>query len=441
MSALRQMRILYFAPRACWPLDTGAKLRNWHFVRQLSRFARVTYLSFADDGAVRNGRARMGGAGPAPQPMSDIARIADQVLTLTQERPNSLGKILRGAVGELPLVVLNYTTSAMRQELARVLDEGQFDAVQVESVHLAGYLPVLRAARDRPLLLCDWHNIESEVLSRYSKHAPDPLRGLAAFALASQLAGFERKVLGQFDAHLTVSERDRAKLLALRPGLRAFAVDNGVHVDAFPAGAGGAAPGPRRRVVFVGSMDYRPNAQAIVAFARDLWPAIHAARPAWRLTVVGRNPGPEVRALGALPGVEVTGTVPDVRPYYADALASVVPLRIGGGSRLKILEALAAGVPVVSTQLGAEGLALRDREHAIITRTVEEIGGALLELDADPGLRARLCAAGRALVQSRYDWSVVGDTLAGIYQELHAQRRGAAAPPAAARPSLSARPS
>ncbi|WP_437580020.1 glycosyltransferase family 4 protein [Sorangium sp. So ce887] len=427
MTAMRQMRILYFAPRACWPLDTGAKLRNWHFVRQLSRFARVTYLSFADDGAVRNGRARMGGAGPAPQSMNDIAQITDQVLTLTQERPNSLGKILRGAVGQLPLVVLNYTTDAMRQELARVLDAGRFDAVQVESVHLAGYLPLLRAARNRPLLLCDWHNIESEVLSRYSKHAPDPLRGLAAFALASQLAGFERKVLEQFDAHLTVSERDRAKLLALRPGLRAFAVDNGVHVDAFPAGAGGSEP--RRRIVFVGSMDYRPNAQAIVAFARDVWPAIHAARPAWRLTVVGRSPGPEVRALGALPGVEVTGTVPDVRPYYADALASVVPLRIGGGSRLKILEALAAGVPVVSTQLGAEGLALRDREHAIITRTVEEIRGALLELDADPALRARLAAAGRALVQSRYDWRVVGDTLARIYKQLIEQRRGAPAAP------------
>ncbi|WP_437649779.1 glycosyltransferase family 4 protein [Sorangium sp. So ce362] len=369
--------------------------------------------------------------------MNDIAQITDQVLTLTQERPNSLGKILRGAVGQLPLVVLNYTTDAMRQELARVLDTGQFDAVQVESVHLAGYLPLLRAARNRPLLLCDWHNIESEVLSRYSQHAPDPLRGLAAFALASQLAGFERKVLEQFDAHLTVSERDRAKLLALRPGLRAFAVDNGVHVDAFPAGAGGSEP--RRRIVFVGSMDYRPNAQAIVAFARDVWPAIHAARPAWRLTVVGRSPGPEVRALGALPGVEVTGTVPDVRPYYADALASVVPLRIGGGSRLKILEALAAGVPVVSTQLGAEGLALRDREHAIITRTVEEIRGALLELDADPALRARLAAAGRALVQSRYDWSVVGDTLARIYEQLAEQRRGA--PAASMHGSLAAPPS
>ncbi|WP_437802304.1 glycosyltransferase family 4 protein [Sorangium sp. So ce693] len=432
------MRILYFAPRACWPLDTGAKLRNWHFVRQLARFARVTYLSF-EDGVVRDGRVRMGGCGPVPPAMTEIAQITDQVVTLARERPNSIGKILLGAVGQLPLVVLNYTTNAMRQELARVLEQGQFDAVQVEGVHLAGYLPLLRAARNRPLLLCDWHNIESEVLVRYSKHAPDPLRGLAASALASQLAALERKMLEQFDAHITVSERDRAQLLALRPDLRAFAVDNGVDVDAF-AGTGHASePAQRRRVVFVGSMDYRPNAQAIVTFARDHWPAIHDARPEWRLTVVGRSPRPEVRALGALPAVEVTGTVPDVRPYYADAIASVVPLRIGGGSRLKILEALAAGVPVISTQLGAEGLTLRDREHALVTQTVEELRGALLELDADQALRARLVASGQALVQNRYDWSVVGDTLARIYQQLHQHRCGVPAAPAAE--SLSAPPS
>src|SRR5262249_31710007 len=139
----------------------------------------------------------------------------------------------------------------------------------------------------------------------------------------------------------------------------------------------------RKRILFVGSMDYHANVDAVTEFARESWPAIHAKRPDLIFTIVGRSPAREVRALAGAAGIEVTGTVRDVRPYYRDALASIVPLKIGGGSRLKIIEAMAAGTPVISTRLGAEGLAMSDGKTIIFAETSEDFCRAILNLSED----------------------------------------------------------
>ncbi|HEU4597991.1 MAG TPA: glycosyltransferase, partial [Pyrinomonadaceae bacterium] len=244
------------------------------------------------------------------------------------------------------------------------------------------------------------------------------------------------------------SERDRAQLRAAEPGARVFVVENGVDTafysdeqlarahrawleggraaGAKPAGSGEVARSPdarRERVLFVGSMDYHANVEAVLYFGKEIWPRVREREPRLVFTVVGRTPPPEIRRLAELPGVEVTGTVEDVRPYYAEALAAVIPLRVGGGSRLKILEAMAAGVPVVSTTLGAEGIEVRDGENIILADDAEATRDALSSLNEDEGLHQRLASGGRALVFAQYDWSSLGARLGKVYGEILAGRR------------------
>jgi glycosyltransferase involved in cell wall biosynthesis len=433
----RKLKVLVFAPRECWPPHTGAKLRNYYLARSLAGRAEVTYLSFADSS---DGNS----AGAAPEfesALSEPAALFQQTVAVGRTEGYSISNILRGIVGRTPLTVLNYTTREMAAKLATLLDETDFDIVQMESLHLSAYLPIIRAARSQPFVVCDWHNVESELMHRYSQYETHVARRLYAKATARRIRGLEQRMIAQFDTHIVVSERDQASLLALAPGARIFVVENGVHISRFCDAAmarahrasaleteaqrsGGAhtntvALPRRKRLVFVGSMDYHANEDAAAYFAKGVWPRIYAEAPDFKFTIVGRKPGPVVRSLANLPGVEVTGTIDDVRPYYREAFAAVVPLRAGGGSRLKILESMAAGVPVISTSLGAEGLEVTDGENILLADSVRAFRDAVNRLAIGPELWAKLASAGRELVSRRYAWSSVGDALALAHQQTY----------------------
>jgi glycosyltransferase involved in cell wall biosynthesis len=169
-------------------------------------------------------------------------------------------------------------------------------------------------------------------------------------------------------------------------------------------------------------MDYHANIDGALNFAREVWPQVRERQPNLVFTIVGRDPPPEVRELERMPGIEVTGTVADVRPYYREALVAVVPLNVGGGSRLKILEAMAAGTPVVSTTLGAEGLEVRSGENILIADRKEQLVAAILSVVENESQRRGLQAGGRALISDRYDWSRLGLSLFAAYEELLATR-------------------
>lgn len=412
------MRVLQLAPRICWPLDTGAKLRNYHLGRVLSEHADVSLLSFSHDG----------------EPSAIPGNSYEQVLTVRREPGYRFTKIVRGAVSRTPLPLLNYTTDPMRQALEGVLAETEFDIVQLESIHLMGYLPTIRGARKRPLIICDWHNIESELMRRYSEREGNILRRVYARRTASLMRNFEQRALVEFDAQVTVSERDAERLRNLNSKARIFVIENGVdaahysdeqmeraHAEWRTRQGLSGSPTPNR-IVFVGSMDYHANVDGVVSFSRNVWPRLRERKADLSFTIVGRDPAPEVRELVSIPGIEVTGTVEDVRPYYREALLSVVPLAIGGGSRLKILEAMAAGVPVVSTTLGAEGLEVQHDKNILITDTNEKMIEAITKIIDSEEQRNRLRDAGRALVVGRYDWASVGASLFEHYDDLLASR-------------------
>jgi sugar transferase (PEP-CTERM/EpsH1 system associated) len=416
-----KMRVLHFAPRLCWPLDTGAKLRNYHLARELSRRAEVTLVAFRED------------RGDDGRTTDNLEDFYEQVVSVKRGPGYTPSKIVRGALGRTPLSLLNYTTDAMRQALENVLSQREFDIVQIESIHLMAYLPTIRAARNRPLIICDWHNIESELMQRYSERERSFLRKKYAQKTARQLGVLEQRATHDFDAHVTVSDRDRQRLRQLNPAARVVVIENGVdsshYSDEEIENAHAAWPahndGRRRRILFVGSMDYHANIDGVVDFAREVWPGIHAAQPDFVFTIVGRDPATSVRELSSIAGIEVTGTVDDVRPYYREAIAAVVPLKVGGGSRLKIVEAMAAGVPVVSTTLGAEGLEVEHEKNILIANTNQELAEAINRVVGSADAQQHLRTGGRALVAARYDWSRLGATLFETYTELLAARSAA----------------
>lgn len=462
-----KIRVLHFVPRVPWPLNTGAKLRNYHLAREIARRAQITLLAFSENGEqagndrsaqppannkseteLHAGQAQSDDSSAEPL-LASPESFYNRVVTIGRDQGYTLSKIIRGAIGRTPLPVLNYTTPAMKQELARILDAQDFDVVQVESIHLAEYLPIIRAARSRPLIICDWHNIESELMSRYSERQTNLLRRTYARRASRQMSSLERRSMGEFDAHVVVSSRDGARLLELEAEARVFVIENGVDISYYTderitgahaawlkeqkseaasahvarhASSSNALEQKPRRIAFVGSMDYHANVDAVVSFAREIWPRLSEQQPGLIFTIVGRDPDAEVRQLASIPGIEVTGTIDDVRPYYHEMLAAIIPLRVGGGSRLKILEAMAAGVPVVSTTLGAEGLDVQDGVNILIAETAEDFCKAINSLSENEDQRRKLIAGGRALVSEQYDWSRLGALLFEKYESLLQER-------------------
>lgn len=389
------MRILFLSPRQCWPALSGAKLREYHLARALSRWAELTYVYFAD-------------AGDQPLTAADLP-FAARIVSVPKPQVYGAWKLIRGIAGRWPLPVLNYTSPQMTEALSRL---DAFDLVHLDSIHMIRYVEPMR----NPRVTYNWHNIESEAMRRYAQSTPSGARRTYANLTARKLAALEKQILHRAFGHIVCSDRERAQLLQVAPSARIAVIENGVDCASF---AGLNIDPVRKRIVFVGKMDYYPNIEAIVGFAHITWPQIRNQFKDLTLTIVGANPTSAVASLANLPGVEVTGTVPDVRPYYRDALASVVPLRTGAGTRLKILEAMAAGVPVVSTPLGAEGLAVTPGSDILFSDPDDHASWArnLATLAQSEESRNEIAARALQLVESRYDWNILGQTLIDTYDD------------------------
>lgn len=382
------------------PARSGAKLREYHFLRALGRSAEVTYLYFRDPGA-------------APLTVEDFP-FCREVVGIPKPPAYGAVQIARGIFGRWPLPILNYRSAEMSAAVRRAADSGEFDIIHLDSIHMIRYALAAERKNARKAIY-SWHNIESEAMRRYSVTMPSRARRWYARYTAPKMARLEDYILRTAFGHVVCSEREREVLRHTAPEARIEVIENGVDTGYFDGREGGTAS---RRIIFVGAMDYPPNNDAAVFFANRIWPHIRKRLEGAELAIVGSNPFPAVLALRELPGVTVTGFVPDVRPYYRDALAAIVPLHTGGGTRLKILEAMAAGVPVVSTPLGAEGLDVADGENLLLAEPDDAEGwiDRLVRLEDSPALRGKLTEAGLQLVRSRYDWEILGEKLRATYE-------------------------
>jgi glycosyltransferase involved in cell wall biosynthesis len=349
----------------------------------------------------------------------------NRIISARRHQTYSATNLIRGLTGPWPLTVLGFTSREIENSLAQVLRSEVFDAVQVESIHLAFYLELLWSAPSQPLLVSDWHNIESELMSRYAECGRSFLKRLLALRSAQLLENKERLTLKICNATTVPSERERQTLSQRCPEANLYVIPNGVDTAFYQAEIEPdrlSQAGSRRLILFVGSMDYHANIGAAEWFVRQVWTRIESRYPDIDFAIVGRDPSPEVRRL-ASDRILVTGTVADIRPFYRRAVVVVAPLLVGGGTRLKILEAMAGGVPVVSTTVGAEGIEAENNIHLLLANTPEQFAAAVERLLISEEDRVRLLNAARDLVEERYDWVAIGITLWRIYEQLFGNPR------------------
>jgi len=419
------MRLLWLKSDLLLPLDKGGKLRTWHLLRHLAARHEITYLAFIEPDT----------------PQADIdgmKQVAADVETIRRSdtRKGSWRFYADAALhllDPLPYAVGKYRSAAFRRRLRQLLEQHSFDVIVCDFLFPAVNLP--------PRLPCAavifTHNVESEIWRRYAEAADAPLARWLYSVQHTRMMRYEERALRRFDGVLAVSNADRSTLTEIYPG----AIHSPVHV--VPTGVDTeyftAAPSQphSRELVFTGSMDWLPNEDAMQFFCREVLPRVRETEPGAALSIVGRSPTPAVSRLAAEPGVRVTGRVDDVRPYMRDAALYVVPLRIGGGTRLKIFEAMAMGKAVVSTSIGAEGLPVTDNQHLVIADGAEPFAREIVRLLRDSAARHRLETAARALVVERYDWSAVAGELETALVRIAA--RAQAADHAATRASDAAR--
>lgn len=318
--------------------------------------------------------------------------------------------------------------TALRELVARE----PFDVVQAESIEMAQYGRAWMAdgGRQAASTLFCYDAFNAEYLLQRRAFLQDIRRPrtipAAGYSLLQwgKLRRYERRLARGFDLILAVSELDRRILGRLAVGAKTALVPNGVDTAYFggaeapQAGNQGSPENQARYILFTGTLDFRPNVDALRWFVRDVWPRLHVRRPDLRFRVVGQRPTAAVRALASEAGVEIVGPVDDVRPWFAGASVYVLPMRVGGGVRLKLLEAWAMRVPCVTTTLGAEGVGeFRQGTHALVADTAAAFVTAVERILDDPALASDLASAGRRLVEERYDWRAVVARMEAAWHE------------------------
>jgi polysaccharide biosynthesis protein PslH len=390
------MRILWLKSELLHPVDKGGRIRTYQMLRELKRTCKVTYLTL-DDGSA------------APDAVELSKEYADELIRIPHRgsrkfSPKFYLDLGANIFSPLPYAAAKYRSAAMERRIAEEAVSGRHDLVVCDFL-----APAVNFPRKLPIpAVLFQHNVEAMIWRRHYETAPDGLKRVYFREQWHRMHDLEKEQCRRFDKVIAVS-RDDAETMEREYGVAGVAdVPTGVDTQYFsPSGAIEKSPS---EIVFTGSMDWLPNDDAIRWFAGEILPKVSAAVPEATLTIVGRDPLPAVRTLGDEdPAITVTGRVEDVRPFLERAGVFVVPIRIGGGTRLKIFEAMAMGLPVVSTTIGAEGLPLESGNEIIIRDDPAEFAAAVAGLLRDREQAEELGSRGQRAVRERFGWKAAAE--------------------------------
>jgi glycosyltransferase involved in cell wall biosynthesis len=384
------MKILWVNPNFLHPTTKGGQIRTLEMLRSLNRRHEVHYAALENpaepEGVIRSGEY-------CHRAWPFRTRIH------SKHSPAFALELLHALASPIPLAVSRFHSAQMADFIATALEEQRFDWVVCDFLVSAVNFPSLRNA------VLFQHNVETMIWRRRAEHTPDPLRRAYLKLQADRMLSYERQACREARYVVAVSENDCKLIREMFEVSQVADIPTGVNIEYFSPPP--AAP-PRSDLVFIGSMDWMPNVDGMRYFLREILPLIRARKPDCSVTICGRDPVADIRALAERdPLLTVTGTVPDVRPYLWGSRISIVPLRIGGGTRLKIYESMAAKVPVVSTTIGAEGLVARDGEHLLLADAPDQFARACLGLLESAEARRRLAETAWKLVATCFSWEQI----------------------------------
>ncbi len=386
------MKILWVKADKLLPVQNGGNIRSYNIARELKSRHEMTFFSY------------YGGTRDASYEQELAHNFPGAICVCTGKRDatglnRSLDYLLRFPARP-PYAVSRFGSSRVRARLKICFQAGQYDVAICDFLDAAVNFPV---DLNLPVILFQ-HNVESEIWRRHAATEGNPLKKRMYEFEFRKMQRYEREMVRKFHHVIAVSEHDRELMSAWTDPSRITVVPTGVDLKQFHPLPSAAEGSPL--VIFVGAMDWEPNVDAVDYFCRDIWPSVRAAVPAARFRIVGRNPDRRVQKW-ASDSVEVTGRVPSVVDHLREAAVVVVPLRVGGGTRLKIYEAMAVGRAVVSTSVGAEGLDVHSGRDLILADDPSTFAQAILTLLRDGELRRRYERAAAALA-AQYDWSAIG---------------------------------
>ncbi|HTP07091.1 MAG TPA: glycosyltransferase family 4 protein [Anaerolineae bacterium] len=394
------MKILFLSTWFPWPTDNGSKIRVYHLLRALGARHQIELLSFAFD------TARPTEAQPLREFCAEV-----QAIDLNPFKRDDVSAPARFLSPD-PIVTRPLT--AMTAAVQRRLDSTHYDAV-IASIEVAATY-AFQAPRTTVKILEEHNSLSRWMWERYRAQT-GALQRLRCWLSWRKTARYESRLFRQFDLCTMVSEQDRLASLQMLPHYHGpvEVISNGVDCDRNrPA----SQPIDPMRLVFSGALTYQANHDAVKYFLEEIYPLIHKAQPEATLSITGSTAGVNLGGLLSSDGVTFTGFVDDIRPIVGGSAVCIVPILEGGGTRLKILEAMALGTPVVSTTKGAEGIEARHGEHLLLADDAVSFAECTVSVMRDPELRRRLASNARRLVEERYDWQKIGQRFAGLIEDV-----------------------
>lgn len=401
------MNVLFLSQIVPYPPHGGVLQRGYNILRELGRRAGVHLLAFVHPDELT-------GPDQIEESRRALEAFCERVeyfpLWAKGTKPQRAMALVAGLSSRRPFSTVAHRSRAFRCSVQAAVRSGRYDVVHVDTL---GLHPFVEPRPDTATALTH-HNIESMLMERRAAVEDRPLVRLALRRESRKLARYEALAAPRYDVNILMSTVDERLLAERAPGVRTAVVPNGVDVTYFtPA----PVPPENATLVYTGGMNMFANRDAVLHFLEAVWPRVKAHVPHAQFLAIGQDPPPAVLDVAARdPGVRVPGKVPDIRPYVSEAAVYVVPLRVGGGTRLKVLDALASGKAIVSTSLGCEGIEVRHGEHLLIADGAEAFATSVIRLLEDEPLRARLGAAARQLAERLYAWPVIVDGLMSAYR-------------------------
>jgi len=395
------MKILWVNTNFLHPTTKGGQIRTLEMLRRLHARHEIHYVAM-EDPRHPEGPARATEYSTRAYPFRHP--IADK------RSPRFALELARGLFDPMPVAIRRFHSPALGRFLEQLMARERFDRRVVDFLNPTSYFPDLAHS------LLFQHNVETMIWGRHAQNATGFARRWYFRAQANRMFAYEQQACQRAGHIVAVSGQDAETMRRLYGVTRVSAIPTGVDIESLTP----PDPPPARTtdLAFVGSMDWLPNIDGVAWFVSEVLPLVREARPECTLAIVGRTPPRSVVALGEADArIQVTGTVPDIRPYLWSSAVSIVPLRIGGGTRLKIYESMAARAPVVSTTVGAEGLDVHPPEDIRIADSAEDFAGACLELLADQALRERQAAAAWEMAATRLSWEHVAQCFERIMED------------------------